>query len=135
MGRVWRTGQKKQVFIYRMIMLGTIEESILERQGVKEKLSSLIRQPDAADLAVQDITEGKSDDEDERETQDESLSLLDVQKKGDILQLVLPRGRDFFVEPTPSPRESLYADNSAGIDNVLDMMREPRMIIEISSTE
>ena len=30
MARVWREGQKKSVFIYRLFTLGTIEESILK---------------------------------------------------------------------------------------------------------
>lgn len=39
MGRVWRTGQKKEVHIYRLITLGTIEEKIYQRQLSKESLS------------------------------------------------------------------------------------------------
>ena len=29
MGRIWRIGQTKQVFIYRLFICGTIEEKIL----------------------------------------------------------------------------------------------------------
>ena len=39
MARVWRDGQKKSVFIYRMIGCGTIEEKIFQRQIVKTGLS------------------------------------------------------------------------------------------------
>lgn len=35
MGRIWRPGQKREVFIYRMIVPNTIEESILNRQMQK----------------------------------------------------------------------------------------------------
>ncbi|KAG2383647.1 hypothetical protein C9374_004318 [Naegleria lovaniensis] len=39
MARVWRDGQKKNVFIYRLIGCGTIEEKIFQRQIVKTGLS------------------------------------------------------------------------------------------------
>jgi len=42
MGRVWRDGQKKTVFIYRFLSTGTIEEKIYMRQVSKQGLSSNI---------------------------------------------------------------------------------------------
>ena len=36
MARVWRTGQKKDVTIYRFFAAGTIDEKILQRQMLKE---------------------------------------------------------------------------------------------------
>jgi SNF2 family DNA or RNA helicase len=39
MARIWREGQKKDVHVYRLISLGTIEEKIFQRQTSKEKLS------------------------------------------------------------------------------------------------
>jgi SNF2 family DNA or RNA helicase len=36
MARVWRDGQKKEVFIYRLLTTGTIEEKIFQRQLVKQ---------------------------------------------------------------------------------------------------
>lgn len=42
MARVWRDGQKKQVFIYRLLSTGTIEEKILQRQAHKKALSSCV---------------------------------------------------------------------------------------------
>ena len=40
MGRVWRDGQKKRVFIYRLLSTGTIEEKIYQRQVSKQGLSA-----------------------------------------------------------------------------------------------
>eukprot|EP00760_Papus_ankaliazontas_P039495 PhM_4_TR9590/c3_g1_i1/m.6621/K10877/RAD54B; DNA repair and recombination protein RAD54B len=40
MGRVWRDGQKKRVYIYRFLCTGTIEEKIYMRQVSKQGLSS-----------------------------------------------------------------------------------------------
>lgn len=42
MARVWRDGQKKKCFVYRMLALGTIEEKILQRQEHKKALSSCV---------------------------------------------------------------------------------------------
>lgn len=42
MARVWRDGQKKQVFIYRLLSTGTIEEKIIQRQAHKKALSSCV---------------------------------------------------------------------------------------------
>jgi DNA repair and recombination protein RAD54B len=39
MARIWRPGQDKEVHIYRLIGIGTIEEKIYERQISKENLS------------------------------------------------------------------------------------------------
>lgn len=38
MGRIWREGQKKPVFIYRLFTAGTIEEKIYQRQTAKDDL-------------------------------------------------------------------------------------------------
>ena len=40
MGRVWRDGQKKKVFLYRLLSTGTIEEKIYQRQVSKQGLSA-----------------------------------------------------------------------------------------------
>ncbi|KAF0991577.1 hypothetical protein HZS_1023, partial [Henneguya salminicola] len=42
MARVWRDGQKKLVYIYRLVCSGTIEEKILQRQVHKKALSSCV---------------------------------------------------------------------------------------------
>lgn len=42
MARVWRDGQKKPVFIYRLITTATIEERILQRQFHKKSLSKAV---------------------------------------------------------------------------------------------
>lgn len=42
MSRIYREGQKKNVFIYRLISSGTIEEKIFQRQIVKTSLSKTV---------------------------------------------------------------------------------------------
>lgn len=42
MARVWRDGQKKKVFIYRLLSTGSIEEKIFQRQAHKKALSSCV---------------------------------------------------------------------------------------------
>ncbi|XP_062500360.1 DNA repair and recombination protein RAD54-like isoform X2 [Corticium candelabrum] len=42
MARIWRDGQKKQCYIYRLLSTGTIEEKIFQRQTHKKALSSCV---------------------------------------------------------------------------------------------
>ncbi|XP_073258771.1 DNA repair and recombination protein RAD54B-like [Porites lutea] len=42
MARVWRDGQKKTVYIYRLLTTGTIEEKIYQRQTAKQGLSGTV---------------------------------------------------------------------------------------------
>lgn len=43
MARVWRDGQKKHVFVYRLLCTGTIEEKIFQRQLFKGELQSAVQ--------------------------------------------------------------------------------------------
>lgn len=42
MGRIWREGQTKPVFVYRLCAQGTLDESILARQDDKGQLSAVV---------------------------------------------------------------------------------------------
>ncbi|XP_037044060.1 DNA repair and recombination protein RAD54B-like [Bradysia coprophila] len=42
MSRIWRDGQKKEVFIYRLILAGSIEEKIFQRQLSKVALTGCV---------------------------------------------------------------------------------------------
>ncbi|KAI9298263.1 hypothetical protein K502DRAFT_286722 [Neoconidiobolus thromboides FSU 785] len=42
LARVWRDGQKKTCFIYRLIAVGTLEEKIFQRQSHKQALSNCV---------------------------------------------------------------------------------------------
>ncbi|DBA95427.1 TPA: DNA-dependent ATPase protein rad54 [Trebouxia sp. C0006] len=46
--RVWRDGQKKQVYVYRFITTGSIEEKVFQRQMSKEGLQAVVNGNDAA---------------------------------------------------------------------------------------
>eukprot|EP00382_Lankesteria_abbotti_P000476 CAMPEP_0113847590 /NCGR_PEP_ID=MMETSP0372-20130328/1964_1 /TAXON_ID=340204 /ORGANISM="Lankesteria abbotti" /LENGTH=944 /DNA_ID=CAMNT_0000816895 /DNA_START=34 /DNA_END=2865 /DNA_ORIENTATION=- /assembly_acc=CAM_ASM_000359 len=48
LARVWRDGQKKQCYIYRLFSAGSIEEKIYQRQICKDGLSTMIVGEDAA---------------------------------------------------------------------------------------
>ncbi|KAF5448145.1 hypothetical protein F2P56_028703 [Juglans regia] len=51
--RVWRDGQKKRVYIYRLLSTGTIEEKVYQRQMSKEGLQKVIQQEQADTLTTQ----------------------------------------------------------------------------------
>lgn len=42
MARIWREGQRKDCFIYRLLSTGSIEEKIFQRQTHKKALSSCV---------------------------------------------------------------------------------------------
>lgn len=42
MARIWREGQKKRVWIYRLLTTGSIEEKIYQRQIAKQNLSRTV---------------------------------------------------------------------------------------------
>jgi DNA repair and recombination RAD54-like protein len=60
MGRVWRDGQTKPVFIYRLTCLRTIEDSIMIRQANKYSLSAVIQKTGKGDSSTtaRDLGEG-----------------------------------------------------------------------------
>jgi hypothetical protein len=59
MSRIWREGQSKPVFIYRMICQGSIEEAMLQRQNSKADLATAVG--DTSNLkSVSDLSRQKS---------------------------------------------------------------------------
>jgi SWI/SNF-related matrix-associated actin-dependent regulator of chromatin subfamily A member 5 len=44
MDRAHRIGQKKKVYVYRLITKSTVEEKILERQAIRLKLDQIVIQ-------------------------------------------------------------------------------------------
>jgi SWI/SNF-related matrix-associated actin-dependent regulator of chromatin subfamily A member 5 len=44
MDRAHRIGQKKDVYVYRLISSSTVEEKIIERQAIKLKLDAVVIQ-------------------------------------------------------------------------------------------
>jgi hypothetical protein len=75
MGRIYREGQSRPVFIYRMVSSGTIEEGILRSQQEKCALGAVIP-------SLEDTTDEPSLSEDVLETAPPSTSLpsSDIQK-------------------------------------------------------
>ena len=42
MARIWRDGQRREVFIYRLLTTGTIEEKIYQRQVCKQTIGASV---------------------------------------------------------------------------------------------
>lgn len=57
MARVWRDGQQKAVWIYRLLTAGTIEEKIFQRQLVKQSMSQKVMHAEMteADFSQDDL--------------------------------------------------------------------------------
>jgi SNF2 family DNA or RNA helicase len=48
--RIWREGQKRRCFIYRLMSTGTVEEKIIQRQLSKEGLQNIVDDADQVGL-------------------------------------------------------------------------------------
>lgn len=108
MARVWRDGQTKNCFIYRMIAHNSIEETILQRQSQKNELHTVITERENA--ASAETSNDKKRDASECET---LMLLPDVSA---ISQMILPRGKS---------RETDNSDESTTIqhkDDILDLL-------------
>ena len=70
MARVWRDGQQKPVFVYRLASLGTVEERVLLRQLRKKSLLMDKTNDEKNDLLVDD------DDDDEFSLEKEEVAKL-----------------------------------------------------------
>ena len=70
MARVWRDGQQKPVFVYRLASLGTVEERVLLRQLGKESLL----------MEEKEEREEKEEEEEEEEEEEFSLEKEEVGK-------------------------------------------------------
>lgn len=73
MARIYREGQKREVFIYRLISKNTIEEVILQRQYLKGKLSVVVQEN-------QMLPEGSKDDQitnEDKEPEDDNTNIHD----------------------------------------------------------
>eukprot|EP01053_Blabericola_migrator_P004169 Blabericola_migrator_1__4168@NODE_2275_length_3018_cov_68_038292_g678_i1_p1_GENE_NODE_2275_length_3018_cov_68_038292_g678_i1NODE_2275_length_3018_cov_68_038292_g678_i1_p1_ORF_typecomplete_len390_score95_99Helicase_C/PF00271_31/7_4e16HDA23/PF11496_8/1_1e02HDA23/PF11496_8/3_7e12ERCC3_RAD25_C/PF16203_5/1_7e10_NODE_2275_length_3018_cov_68_038292_g678_i11621331 len=55
LARIWRDGQKKTCFIYRLFSAGSVEEKILQRQMAKESISSIVVKENHNDAFVNDV--------------------------------------------------------------------------------
>lgn len=59
-GRVWRQGQSKTVYIYRIVMNGTVEESMIQRQSTKKRLGAVIGDAPIEDAELSSIQNAAS---------------------------------------------------------------------------
>eukprot|EP01068_Selenidium_serpulae_P012491 Selendium_serpulae@DN582_c0_g1_i1.p3 len=63
LARVWRDGQKKMCFIYRLFTTGTIEEKIYQRQLNKDGLSAMMVSDAGATGDKKDVKDSLSNEE------------------------------------------------------------------------
>ena len=120
MGRIWRDGQTRNVFIYRLIADNSIEETILERQSMKNDLHSVIREEHegsgASNREVQsDAMRGKRERGGE---EDPSTAVAGSVSLSALGSMILPRG-NAAAEVQPVCHDSPSSVVCSG-DDVLD---------------
>lgn len=108
LGRIWREGQTKPVFIYRMLSSNTIDESILRRQKDKGVLTGVIREANNGDDANEDNAED---------------FVQEVVCGCNIVSLTLPNGAESFLSDENNERDSksnagIVQDELFSIDDV-----------------
>ena len=131
MARVWRFGQTKPVFIYRLVSDDVIENAILLRQKGKDSLSSGI-------FGSEVITQLESEEDQSNQSAAPSLS------KKDLILLIHPkptvsnRGRDRVMD------RKAHTGHEAGVDEdeddhpakgdevLLDVLRDIRAAGNVS---
>ncbi|XP_067671287.1 DNA repair and recombination protein RAD54B-like [Haliotis asinina] len=99
MARVWRDGQSKKVYIYRLLTTGTIEEKVYQRQISKQGLSGAVmdlRERNEVQFSREDLKDLFTLSE---KTLCDTHTLLDCQCEG---KGVLPP--DTVTHPTEMPR-------------------------------
>merc|ERR1711981_850360 len=62
MARIWRDGQKKPCFIYRLFTTGTIDEKVYQRQICKDGLSTMMVTETGDDLNAETLRESLAAD-------------------------------------------------------------------------
>merc|ERR1719267_466854 len=62
MARVWRDGQKKKCFIYRLFTAGTIDEKVYQRQICKDGLSTMMVTDTGGELNTETLRESLAAD-------------------------------------------------------------------------
>ncbi|OEH74457.1 DNA repair protein [Cyclospora cayetanensis] len=92
LARVWRDGQKKTCYIYRMFSTGTIEEKIYQRQICKDGLSAMLVSEGENQIKDSLSTDLVKDLFQLRETRSDTHDMLDCQrckrKDGELLGMV-----------------------------------------------
>jgi SNF2 family DNA or RNA helicase len=102
LGRIWREGQTKPVFIYRLLSSDTIDESILRRQKDKGILTSVIQH--------------ETDRGDDATKENEEDFVEEVVSDCNILSLILPNGTESFsLEDNSEKGDSKDRTPSAGV--------------------
>lgn len=82
MGRVYRQGQTKPVYIYRLVMINTIEETMLRRQTHKDALAQSLLQKPKQNVTNDDNGEQPEDPTSNRlEDEEDEASRLFSQRK------------------------------------------------------
>ena len=88
MARIWRQGQKKPVFIYRLITSGLIEETIIRRQTLKSGLEAVLgNDPGQLEKEIEEEESSKGGDSDLAMSSRSVSSMSGT----DILSLMYPR--------------------------------------------
>lgn len=106
MARIWREGQTKTTFVYRLIASNVIEDAILDRQAVKSKLLSLI---EVAPAIVHERRDDQSGD----------IKKSNVNKKGkldvsDVIELIQPAFPAYSIEKMKKKREEkIFSDDES----------------------
>lgn len=113
MARIWRDGQKKDCFIYRLLTTGTIEEKVYQRQMLKGELAHCVH-----DTTTATNTPGKSTKEWGSFTKEEIKELFDINIGTSCM--------------TADQLGEEYQDEKQSSDTLLNVVRDPSRNVPIT---
>ena len=121
MARVWRDGQKKDVYIYRLLSTGTVEEKIFQRQILKQEFASVLKNKNAKQRGSRNQLQAQSEVRHFSPEELKQLFLPPVQTKCQTYDLIQNLSNKTKYHATGAANEYDEASSDKDVENRLEL--------------